>query len=137
MVALSVSSCSRQLLNLYSSSNQKRIRSPSNNSLFLCDFFVMEVTWRYLRAERQAKRSSCVHIGMCPSLLPSGRECWQGWREMTLLQPEEQKSFGGKVRAARGEPCSSHPAAPAHDALSVSPPLSLASTLFGCGSQWD
>lgn len=38
---------------------------------------------------------------------------------MILLQPEEQKSFGSKVRAARGEPRSSHPAAPAHGTLSV------------------
>lgn len=50
--------------------------------------------------------------------------------KMSLLQPEEQKIFGGKSHAAREEPHSSCPATPAQFSLSIPLLLNFHWTLF-------
>lgn len=68
------------------------------------------------KAGKAQQLSPCWDASVPPAQQPGDL---QGWREVALLQPEEQKSFESKGHAASGEPRSSRPAAPAHGALSV------------------
>lgn len=86
--------------------------------------------------EQKGRQSSAV-VSVLQCDRASGPEAGRAGRnggKMSLLQPEEQKIFGSKGRAAREETHSSHPAIPAQFSLSVPllPKLRLDFILFRC-----
>lgn len=85
--------------------------------------------WPCEQKGRQSLAVVCVLQCVCASCPEAGRAGRDGGK-MSLLQPEEQKSFGSKGYAAREEPHSSHPATPAQFSLSVPPLLNFKWTSF-------
>lgn len=93
-----------------------------------------ELEWSWTGSRVSRKACKAQQLSLCCSVsVPHAQKLGRAGRDggkVSLLQPEEQKSFESKGHAAREEPHSSRPATPAQFSLSVPLLLNFYWTLF-------